>query len=82
MYEIYGRNNCQWCDAAKALLERKGLKYTYHNIEENSKALSEFKFMFPNAKTVPQIVTGVYDQVTIIGGYKELEQWLNQSTQK
>lgn len=77
MFEVYGRNNCVWCDRAKALLDEKGLKYVYHNIEEDSKALSEFKFIFRDAKTVPQIATGMYDSVNVIGGYEDLRTWLN-----
>ncbi len=86
-YEIYGRQNCQWCDAAKALLERKGLKYRYHDIESNTDLLEEFKELFPDAKTVPQILGwrfngkvrsemgGEWEEEDdiYIGGYKELE---------
>lgn len=80
MFEIYGRNNCVWCDRAKELLDSRGLKYTFWNIEEDSKALSEFKFLFKGAKTVPQILTGAYDEVNVIGGYTELVEWLKQYT--
>lgn len=80
MFEIYGRNNCSYCDAAKTYLTAKGLKYTYHNIEEDKKALAEFKFIFRDAKTVPQIAIGMYDEVVVIGGFEELVKWL--STQK
>jgi glutaredoxin len=76
LFEIYGRNNCSYCDAAKALLEREGLKYVYHNIEEDPKALAEFKFIFRDAKSVPQIATGMYDSVNVIGGYEDLRAWL------
>jgi glutaredoxin len=89
-YEIYGRNNCTYCDAAKALLERKGLKYRFLNIEEDPSLLQEFKELFPNAQSVPQILGwefngvvhsemgGEYEDMveTHIGGYKELDEWL------
>jgi glutaredoxin len=82
LFEIYGRNNCVWCDRAKALLDEKGLPYTYHNIEEDIKALAEFKFTFRGAKTVPQIATGMYDEVKVIGGYEDLHEWLKLYTVK
>lgn len=80
LFEIYGRSNCQWCDNAKTLLDSKGLKYNYYDIEKDSKALSEFKFIFRGAKTVPQILTGAYDEVTVIGGYTDLVEWLKHYT--
>lgn len=82
MFEVYGRNNCVWCERAKALLNEKGLPFAYYNIEEDSKALHEFKFIFRGAKTVPQICIGMYDEVEVIGGYEDLVKWLKQSTLK
>lgn len=72
MFEIYGRSNCSWCDAAKALLERKGFSYSYHNIETDPEKLMNFRILFPEAKTVPQIMKGSL----YIGGYSDLEKYL------
>lgn len=69
MYYIYGRQNCSYCEAAKALLNRKGLAFKYFDIEQVPEYLEAFKAMFPNAKTVPQI----HEDGNYIGGYKELE---------
>lgn len=93
-FEIYGRDNCQWCEAAKNLLDRNGLKYRYHNIETNPSLLEEFKELFPGAKTVPQILGWKFNGVvhresggewedmddTKIGGYTELVEWLKHFT--
>ena len=78
MFEIYGRDNCIWCDRAKALLDSKGLQYNFHNIETDSKRRAEFNFIFRDAKTVPQICTGMYDEVQFIGGYTDLVGYLAQ----
>jgi glutaredoxin len=76
MFEIYGHDQCSWCTKAKELLDSRGLKYTYHNIREDSKAMAEFRFLFRDAKTVPQIATGMYDEVRVIGGYEALTEYL------
>lgn len=83
MFEIYGRNNCVWCDRAKALLDEKGLTYKYMNIEENENYLEAFKENFPGAKTVPQIIKlDWYDVDEWIGGYEDLHEWLKLYTVK
>ena len=32
MYTIITRNNCKYCDKAKALLKDRGINYTTYNI--------------------------------------------------
>ena len=78
MFEVYGRNNCVWCDRAKALLDEKSLPYRYYNIEEDENDLIDFKILFPGKKTVPQIMTGSL----YIGGYEDLNNWLKLYTVK
>lgn len=77
MFEIYGRNNCVWCNRAKTLLDDWGLPYTYYNIEEDEDALLSFKEYFPGAKTVPMICfeNDKYGWETI-GGYEDLHKYL------
>lgn len=76
MFEIYGRSNCTWCDAAKALLERKGLQYLYYDIENDENRRDEFKGFFPEAKTVPQILHWPNDNFVCVGTFKDLEKYL------
>jgi len=67
MIEIYGKDNCGYCDRAKQVCETKGLDYTYHKLGV-SFSRDELIEMFPNARTFPQVkING-----TAIGGYKEL----------
>jgi glutaredoxin len=80
MFEIYGRNNCIYCEYAKKLLTDLDYEFIYHNIEESKELLEEFKYIFNGAKTVPQIVVGMNDEIRVIGGYEDLVKWL--STQK
>jgi glutaredoxin len=83
LFEIYGRNNCVWCDRAKELLTSYGLEFEYANIEESEAARAEFKRLWPTARTVPQIIewsdgdTIVLPVWTHIGGYEDLVKWLN-----
>ena len=67
-YDIYGRDGCEFCDKARLLLEDYARPYEYHKIGRDL-TKAEFKSIFPDATTVPQITLGdLY-----IGGYTELE---------
>jgi len=74
MIEIYGTDNCTFCDKAKQLLQKYEKEYTYINVTETEDTTAAFFKKFPDVRTVPQIVLsdGHY-----IGGYKELKRWLN-----
>ena len=76
MIEIYGTNDCVFCDRAKELLEMYKKEYTYIDVTETEDMTAAFFKKFPDVRTVPQIALsdGHY-----IGGYKELERWLNHS---
>ena len=85
MFEVYGRNNCVWCDRAKELLEEKNIDFVFKNIEENKAFLADFKYYFIGATAVPKILLRTSDgddEFTVIGGYKELYEWLKPSTKK
>ena len=66
--EIWGKDNCPFCDKAKALAERQGHEYVYKKLGQDF----EMGFIaeeFPEARTFPQIkVNGNY-----CGGYTEYE---------
>jgi glutaredoxin len=67
MITVYTRNNCPYCDQAKALLESSGVAYETINIEEKPEA----RTMLMNAgfKSVPQIFRGTE---CIPGGFQGL----------
>lgn len=70
---VYCRDNCIYCDKAKELLTNHGFKFEEKNVYEHKE---EFKELFPDAKTVPQII--FYDKH--VGGYNELvEEFVNQN---
>jgi glutaredoxin len=68
MIKIYGKNNCTYCQKAKDLCRQYKLNFTYYPIDQNDEFFSQFMELFPNAKTVPQIM---WDNKPI-GGYNEL----------
>lgn len=67
---IYGKKNCQYCDKAKALLESKGIEYTYFDFfeqtdEEQNIILNEKAI---GAKSYPIIlIDGAY-----VGGHSNI----------
>ena len=74
MFEIYGTNDCVYCDMAKTLMEQSEKEYKFINVAESSDVTAAFFKKFPNVRTVPQIMLsdGFH-----IGGYTELKKWLS-----
>jgi glutaredoxin 3 len=65
MITIYTKDNCQFCDMAKALLESRGVPYNTINVSEKSEARD---FLIENGhRSVPQIFRGT---THIPGGYQ------------
>ena len=66
--EIYTREFCGYCDAAKALLRRKGVTFTEIDVTGNRERRAEMTSRAQGRMTVPQIFIGP----THIGGCDEL----------
>jgi glutaredoxin 3 len=69
MIQIYGKEQCPYCDMAKALCEQKGMDYEYkqYGIDFDRSYMTE---IFPGARTFPQIIV----DGSKIGGYTELKE--------
>jgi glutaredoxin len=67
MITVYSKNNCPFCDRAKALLENKGVEYTVVNIEEAPEARE--LLVDQGLRSVPQIFN---DGELLAGGYQGL----------
>ena len=67
MITVYSKNNCPFCDRAKALLESKGIEFKTVMMEDNPDA-REF-LMDQGLRSVPQIFK---DGVLLPGGYQGL----------
>jgi glutaredoxin len=67
MITVYSKNNCPFCDRAKALLESKEIPFTVIKMEDDP-AAKEF-LMDQGLRSVPQIFK---DGVLLPGGYQGL----------
>lgn len=64
---VYTKNNCPWCDQAKALLESRGVTYNTINVESQPDA-REF-LVDQGLRSVPQIFNGT---TLLQGGFQGL----------
>jgi glutaredoxin 3 len=67
MLTVYTKDNCPFCDRAKALLENKGVEYTAINVGQQTEA-REF-LVEQGLRSVPQIFNGT---ILIQGGFQGL----------
>jgi glutaredoxin len=67
MITVYSKNNCPFCDRAKALLESKNITFTVIKMEDDP-AAREF-LMEQGLRSVPQIFK---DGVLLPGGFQGL----------
>lgn len=67
MITIYSKNNCPFCDRAKALLESKGVGFKTVNIEQEPDAREYL--VDQGLRSVPQVFK---DGVLLPGGYQGL----------
>ena len=74
MFEVYGSKDCRFCVKAKEILERHHKEYTFIDVMENDNVFAAFSKKFPKVSRVPQILL---EDGFHIGGYRELERWLN-----
>ena len=66
---IYTGPMCNYCSAAKQLLNKKKITYTEFDIGTDSSKMQEMQERTKGARTVPQIFIGE----TYVGGYDELK---------
>ena len=78
-YIVFGKENCNYCTLAKALLDNNDIDYSYKDVTDEN----EMKLLLDLAevtgvvvKSVPQIFIAQDYQYTHIGGYKELSETL------
>jgi len=73
MYVVITRDQCNFCDQAKALLKGANLPYVEYNIQSDSSKWLLSLLKRSSITTVPQIFN---EKGTHIGGYTELKEWL------
>ena len=78
-YIVFGKESCNYCTLAKALLDNNDIEFHYKDLadEGNMKLLLDLAEMSGVVvKTVPQIFIVDDYKYTYIGGYKELSETL------
>ncbi len=73
MYVMITRNQCNFCDQAKALLKGANLQYTEYNIQSKSSSWLLYLLKRSSITTVPQIFS---TSGSHIGGYPEIKAYL------
>ena len=68
---VWSKDQCPYCDQAKALLKSRGIEYEERNVSQNW-TREQLLEAVPNARTVPQI----FLDEELVGGFNELRQRL------
>ena len=68
---VWSKNDCSYCDQAKALLTNRGIQFEEKKIGEGW-TKEELLEVVPTARSVPQIFLGE----EYVGGFPELKQKL------
>ena len=71
---VWSKEQCPYCDQAKALLESKGIEFEERKIGVNA-TKEELLAEVPNARSVPQIFMGEHH----IGGFDQLKKYLEET---
>jgi glutaredoxin len=71
---VWSKQQCPYCDQAKALLKQKGIEFEERKIGEGY-TKEDLLEAVPNARTVPQI----FINEEYIGGFTELKTKLTES---
>ena len=74
MYVIITRDQCNFCDDAKALMKVKGIQYVEYNIQSSSSKWLLYLLKRSSITTVPQVFN---TEGTYIGGYNDLKENLS-----
>ena len=78
-YIVFGKENCNYCTLAESLLDTKGLKYHYKDVNDkrNRELLMHLAEMVcVEVNTVPQIFVAEDYKYSHLGGHKELSEAL------
>lgn len=69
---VWSKDQCAFCEQAKALLQSRGIEYEVRNIMHDW-TREQLLEAVPNARTVPQI----FLDEEYVGGFNELRKKLN-----
>jgi len=79
MYVMITRDQCNFCDSAKALLHGANISYTTYNINTVSSKWLLYLLKRSSITTVPQIFNDAGEH---IGGYTELKKYITKQNEE
>jgi glutaredoxin len=68
---VWSKDQCPYCDQAKALLKQKGIEFEERNVSRDW-TREQLLEAVPTARTVPQI----FMNEELVGGFTELKTYL------
>jgi glutaredoxin 3 len=71
---VWSKNQCPYCDQAKALLTQRGVKYEERKIGEGF-TKEQLLEDVPTARSVPQIIING----KVVGGFTELKKYIDET---
>ena len=71
---VWSKNQCPYCEQAKALLKIKGFAFEERNIQTDF-TKEQLLEAVPTARTVPQIIM----DDKLIGGFTQLQEYLKEN---
>lgn len=74
MIEIYGKNDCGYCVAAKQFLEEQQIPFNYLIVGEDVQ-VGSLTARFPGVRTIPVVVVNG----NWIGGYDDLKAYIEET---
>ena len=80
-FHMFVKKRCKYCTKAKKLLEEKKIAHAITYMDEAPEALEELKELC-KWKTVPIIFEILGEQESFVGGYTDLEQYLDGTTEE
>jgi len=75
-FHMFAKKRCKYCTKAKKLLDERNLAYVITHMDKAPEALKELK-EHCSWKTVPIIFEVLGEQQSLVGGFTDLEVYLN-----
>lgn len=72
---VWSKDQCPYCDQAKALLKQRGIEFEERNIMRGIWTREQLLEAVPTARTLPQI----FLEQEYVGGFTELRKKLTES---
>ena len=79
-FKLYTKTTCPFCHSAQLLLAENNISYECHSLDDRPQLLTEIKEK-NNWQTVPLVFDITDGQEKFIGGFTDLQEYLNKGKQ-